>query len=73
MCALHGVAPKAYLSDAYQLHVALMLTFLDKIDNKKEGQGEKKRYFDPKFSKDIVSSMEQEWVQYDCKCQANLQ
>ena len=64
MCVLHGVAPRAYLSDAYQLHIALMLSFLNKIDSKKRSS-----YFDPSFARKIVGSMEKEWVKYDCKCQ----
>lgn len=34
LCVLHGIAPKSHLSDAYELHIALILNYLAKLDNK---------------------------------------
>lgn len=34
LSALHKVFPKAFISDAYQLHMSLMLSFLSKLDTK---------------------------------------
>ena len=71
MCVLHGEAPRSYLSDVYQLHSALALSFLHKLDAKDEGV--RNRYFDPDFATNIVKSLEKEFIQYDCKSLENFQ
>ena len=54
LCALHGIFPKAFVSEAYRLQIALMLTFLARLDGHS--------YFDGKTQMEHVSAMEKEWL-----------
>ena len=58
LCVIHGIAPKAFISEAYQLHMLLMLGYLDKLDGDK-------RYFDPAKALAKLRTMEQGWLTYD--------
>ena len=65
LCAMDGAIPKSFISDAYQLHMSLMLTFLDKIDSLRADQ--KPVYFNASHEKTRVSKMTSEWLIYDRK------
>ena len=65
LCVLHGVIPKSFTAEAYQLHISLMLNFLDKIDSLRADQ--KPVYFNAKNEKARVSKMTSNWLIYDRK------
>ena len=61
MCVLHGVKPHYHLQKTYQLHAALMLSYLGRIE---EGGVE---YFDARHCETTVRQMEKEWLTFDYK------
>ena len=65
LCLLAGAIPKSFLAEAYQLHISLMLNFLDKIDSLRADQ--KPVYFNAKNEKARVSKMTSNWLIYDRK------
>ena len=65
LCVIHGIAPKAFISEAYQLHMLLMLGYLDKLERSSMQKPSDKRYFDPAKALAKLRTMEQEWLTYD--------
>ena len=67
LCALHKVMPKAFVAEAYQLHMSLMLSFLSKLDENLDalaGQ-QNKAYFDASTENQRVEAMTAEWLKYE--------
>ena len=65
LCAMDGVIPKSFTAEAYQLHISLMLTFLDNIDSLRADQ--KPEYFNASHEKSRITEMTSEWLIYDRK------
>jgi len=61
ICIIYGDWPKTYLAEVYLLHSKLWLTFMDKLDDKKQGDA----YFDPTEAKEYVRRLSQKWLSYD--------
>ena len=62
MCITLGILPKPFISEAYQLHMLLMLSYLDKLDKLSNVA----KYFDSTKVREKLSRMEKEdWLLYD--------
>eukprot|EP00353_Schmidingerella_taraikaensis_P010605 CAMPEP_0185591212 /NCGR_PEP_ID=MMETSP0434-20130131/63782_1 /TAXON_ID=626734 ORGANISM="Favella taraikaensis, Strain Fe Narragansett Bay" /NCGR_SAMPLE_ID=MMETSP0434 /ASSEMBLY_ACC=CAM_ASM_000379 /LENGTH=61 /DNA_ID=CAMNT_0028216045 /DNA_START=979 /DNA_END=1167 /DNA_ORIENTATION=- len=57
--------PKAFVASGYQIHMSLMLAFLDKLDAKLKGDTRKKAYFNASNEKARIQSMASEWLNYE--------
>ena len=53
------------MGKAYELHMALMLSYLAKLDVI-EGK-DTREYFNPELVNKTIEDMEAEWIQYDHK------
>ena len=66
LCLSFGQKPRTDLHSLYQLHMNLMLVYLDKLDNASKEAG--KSYFDPAFSiKKVKEAEEANTIIYDIK------